>query len=116
MADGSGRYLLHLDTGVLEKGDHVAAAKANFAGQDSPYGDAIHFTVGDTSVTTKEASVLKGDVNRDGHVNLVDFSIMAYWYGKKLTLDFAVIEKERLNGDGVINLTDFSIAAYYWTG
>ena len=53
----------------------------------------------------------RGDVNADCKVNLVDFSIVAYWYGRTnppKTVD--------INGDGKINLVDFSIMAYNWTG
>jgi hypothetical protein len=49
-------------------------------------------------------------------VNLVDFSIAAYWYKRPLSADFKVKEAAKLNGDGKIDLVDFSIMAYYWTG
>lgn len=55
--------------------------------------------------------IIRGDLNRDGHVNIVDFSIMIYWQDKvnpPLGID--------LNNDGKINIIDFSIMAYYWTG
>jgi hypothetical protein len=58
----------------------------------------------------------KADLNCDGRVNLVDFSIAAYWYKRPLNDAFKAIEKDRLNGDGKIDLIDFSIMAYYWTG
>ena len=61
-------------------------------------------------------SYLRGDVNGDGRVNLIDFSIAAYWYRREPSPDFLSVEKERLNGDGKITLVDFSIMAYYWTG
>jgi hypothetical protein len=53
----------------------------------------------------------RGDLNNDCKVNLIDFSIMAYWYKKPappMTVD--------LNGDHVVSLVDFSILAYNWTG
>jgi hypothetical protein len=52
-----------------------------------------------------------GDVNGDGKVNLVDFSVSAYWYRRASpppSID--------ANGDGVVNLIDLSIMAFYWTG
>ena len=55
---------------------------------------------------------LIGDLNCDGRVNIIDFSIMAYWYNKKTTPP----TKIDLNGDGKITLIDFSIMAFYWTG
>ncbi len=56
------------------------------------------------------ASSKKGDVNGDGKVNLVDFSIMAYWY--KRADPPASID---MNGDDKVDLKDFSIMASYWT-
>ena len=58
----------------------------------------------------------KGDLNSDKKVNIVDFSIAAYWYKRTISAEFAAKERERLNGDGKVNLVDFSILAYYWTG
>jgi hypothetical protein len=58
----------------------------------------------------------RGDLNNDGRVNLIDFSIAAYWYDKSLPAVLLTREKERLNGDGRIDMADFSIMAYYWTG
>lgn len=57
----------------------------------------------------------KGDLNSDCSVDLMDFSIAAYWYKKPLSAEFAEIERERLNGDGRVGLADFSLMAYYWT-
>lgn len=58
----------------------------------------------------------RGDLNDDGPVNLIDFSIAAYWHDKSLPAILLAREKERLNGDGRIDMADFSIMAYYWTG
>jgi hypothetical protein len=71
------------------------------------------FVVGDENVAAPTASTTpaKGDLSGDGRVNLIDFSIMAYWYGKPNPP-----AAEDLNGDGKIDLTDFSIMAFYWTG
>ncbi len=51
------------------------------------------------------------DLNNDKRVNLIDFSITAYWY--KRPSPPATVD---LNNDGKVNLVDFSIMAYYWTG
>ncbi len=49
------------------------------------------------------------DINCDGKVNLVDFSIMYYWFEKT-----PVPPRVDLNRDGRVNIFDFSIMAYYW--
>jgi hypothetical protein len=56
-------------------------------------------------------SKIPGDCNFDAKINLVDFSILSFWYKKKnppACLD--------VNHDKIINLVDFSIFAYHWTG
>lgn len=49
------------------------------------------------------------DLNCDTKVNLIDFSIMIYWYEKTPP------DEVDLYKDGKINISDFSIMAYYWT-
>jgi hypothetical protein len=88
-------------------------SKAARDGQISSDSKAVAFTVGDTNLALekKVVALLKSDLNNDGKDNLIDFSIMAFWYNKPNSP-----AKVDLNGDGKINLVDFSIMAYYWTG
>lgn len=53
---------------------------------------------------------LRADLNCDGHVNLVDLSILLYNWGKVKNNPRADINK-----DGVVNLVDFSILLFEWT-
>ena len=53
----------------------------------------------------------KSDVNSDTKINLVDFSILAYWYKRE-----SPPTNVDLNADGKIDLVDLSIMAFYWTG
>ncbi|MEK7174164.1 MAG: dockerin type I repeat-containing protein [Patescibacteria group bacterium] len=116
-ADTDGVYLYNLDTSEFEFGNHSARSKAAIAGSITPFGKTAGFRVGTQSLPAEAArTVLKGDLNNDGRVNLVDFSIAAFWYKRVLSASFAAIEKEKLSGDGKVNLVDFSIMAYYWTG
>ena len=111
-----GFYLYQLGTDVLEKGEHYAKSKSILANQlVSNYSRVVSFKVGDRN-TEKEIKKVcgKADLNCDGRVNLIDFSIAAYWYKRKLTQEAK--EKFDLNGDGKVDLIDFSIMAYYWTG
>jgi hypothetical protein len=50
-----------------------------------------------------------GDLNGDGKVNLVDFSILLYHWGMKYALG-------DLNNNGTVDLPDLSIMLFYWTG
>ncbi len=63
------------------------------------------------TASTAPQKEIQADVNRDRRVNLIDFSIAAFWYkrqGAPAHLD--------LNDDHIVDLADMSIMAYYWTG
>jgi hypothetical protein len=53
-----------------------------------------------------------GDINKDGKINIVDFSILMYFWGQTNPSNPCA----DLNKDGIVNLTDFSIMLYWWTG
>lgn len=114
--DASGAYLLNFDTSLLEMGSHSARSKVARAGEISSFSKTISFLVGTKSVlaTQSATSVQKGDPNNDKKVNLIDFSILAYWFNRPLTP--AATALVDLNGDKKVNLVDFSIMAYHWTG
>ncbi len=110
-ADSDGSYAYDVATSSLELGDHTAKSKAAQGGQITAFGKLVSFTVGDKTVTKSPAVPLTGDVTGDGRVNLIDFSILAYWYKRA-----SPPARVDLNGDGQVNLIDFSIMAFYWTG
>lgn len=111
-ADPNGAYAYSLDTAPLDFGAHLAKSRAAAAGAVSAYGKAVSFEVGTENVPAKPGMPRPGiDLNGDGRVNIVDFSILAYWY-KRPNPPAAT----DLNGDGKVTLVDFSILAYYWTG
>jgi len=71
----------------------------------------LKFVVGDVNKqVVVDSSSLKGDCNRDGVINLIDFSVLAFWY-KKANPPACV----DTNQDKIVDLIDFSILAYYWT-
>jgi len=116
-ADKDGVYLYNFDTSPLAMEQHFAKSKAAVGGAISSFGKTVSFLVGNKTVFTQPSKCPpKADLNNDCRVNLVDFSIAAYWYKRPLGEAFKIIEKERLNGDGKIDLVDFSIMAFYWTG
>jgi hypothetical protein len=70
------------------------------------------FIVGTKNVNAEKAQCsIRGDLNNDCKVNLIDFSMAAYWY--KRANPPANID---LNKDGKVDLVDFSIMAFNWTG
>lgn len=96
-----------LDTSSLDEGTHTTRAKAETPeGLLSSYSKVLAFYVGKYGVAQVSP---KADSNKDGKTNLIDFSIMLYWWGKyNPSVDH--------NQDGVVNLADFSILMYWWSG
>ena len=115
-ADDEGIYLYNFDTALLEMGEHFTKSKTALNGEISSFSKAVSFAVGTETVIKEEQKEqeqepLKGNLNDDDRVNLIDFSIMAYWYNRTSPPD-----NVDLNNDHKIDLVDFSIMAYYWTG
>lgn len=110
-SDKDGAYLYNFDTSPLENGQHSTKSKAALAGLISSFGTSVGFVVGKTNIIKTNTTCGKADVNCDGGVNLIDFSIEAYWYKRS-----SPPLKVDLNGDGKVDLVDFSIMAYYWSG
>jgi len=116
-ADKNGVYLYNFDTSPLAIEQHFARSKSAYNGEISSWSKSIGFLVSTKSIPAPPTKCpAKTDLNNDCRVNLVDFSIAAYWYKRPLSAAFKLIEQERLSGDAKIDLVDFSIMAYYWTG
>lgn len=115
-ADKEGSWIYSIDSKELDFGDYFAKARSVLTNDLSPFSDQIIFLVGYKNQMRSKTLMLAGfrkrcDLNDDGRVNLLDFSIMAFWY-KRLTFP----QKVDLNTDKKVNLTDLSILAYCWTG
>ncbi|OGG91678.1 hypothetical protein A3H16_00320 [Candidatus Kaiserbacteria bacterium RIFCSPLOWO2_12_FULL_53_8] len=110
-SDDGGAYAYTFDTSILDLGSHLAKSKAVLRAEASEFGAAVGFAVGE--VTKLKESKSENDLNQDGRVNLIDFSIMSYWYQRPLAGDGLKID---LNHDGKVDLVDFSILMYHWTG
>jgi hypothetical protein len=115
-SDGQGVYLYNMDSSRLAYGSHTAASRAVTSTEISSQSESVGFQVGSQNVLRPAAPIScearRGDVNCDYRVNLIDYSIVAYWYNRPGT----VPAKVDLNGDGRVTLVDLSILAYYWTG
>jgi hypothetical protein len=107
-----GLYSYAVDTTPFDYGNHTAQSKTTKNTQVSAQSRLVPFIVGLISKKNNNScGTLIGDLNCDGKVNIIDFSIMAYWYKKPNPP-----KKVDLNGDGMVNIVDFSIMTYYWTG
>lgn len=110
-ASGSGNWTLSFDTKDLEEDMHTARAMIHLKSPEgiieSNFSRTVSFYVGKDIV--EEGNCGKADLNCDGFVNLVDFSILLYnWGTAEKTSD--------INADGSVGLIDFSIMMFYWTG
>ncbi|MEI8129932.1 MAG: Ig-like domain-containing protein [bacterium] len=113
IADAGGRYQYQIDASALATGAYTMHAIDIVAGQSSPISKGILFLMGLSTTKVKETNLgcAGGDLNGDGKVDIIDYSIMKYWYKKPNPP--ACVD---LSGDGAINLKDFSILASDWTG
>jgi hypothetical protein len=88
---------------------HVAKAMFETFGvapqAKSGFSQALSFYVGESDRRAPGSA----DLNNDGKVNLIDFSILLFHWNT----DHAIAD---LNSDGRVNLTDFSILLFNWTG
>lgn len=103
---GDGGWTMQLDTNSLVAGFHSVKARVSISeAEKSGYGRAINFYVGTEDVDAPGDT----DINIDGKVNLVDFSIFLTGWGK-------TDQRFDFNNDQKVNLADFSILLFNWTG
>jgi hypothetical protein len=105
--DANGLWSADFDTKGLSVGGYEVRARSLFSdGDSSGFSGALSLGLG------QDASpdfVARSDMNNDGKINLVDFSILLFSWG---TDDPAT----DINGNGKVDLADFSILIFHWTG
>ena len=105
----NGSYKIVLPLTTLPRGDYSVFINYKDDTRNSKF---IKFIIGETNIFfTDSLSSIPGDCNADKIINLIDFSILAFWYGKNNPPPCV-----DTNQDKIINLVDFSILAFYWTG
>lgn len=111
-SDASGNWSLQFDTKSVSVSEHTVKARfvtgANALKTESIYGTALQLFVG-----VKGKATSNSDLNRDGKVNLIDFSILIFWWG---TAGGNSNPPADINGNGKVGLEDFSILLFNWTG
>ncbi len=111
VSEKNGNYFYNFDTLLFDYGDYEAKSGISVAGSIGDFGRTVNFIIGTKNVEKKKTECLPADLNCDGRVDLVDFSIAVYWYKKPSPLTAV-----DLNNDKIVDLTDFSIIAHWWTG
>lgn len=109
-ASGSGGWSRKILASDLAAGAHTARSKAvEQDGDISAFSDTVTFTV--ASTTPPAETFLDADINRDKSVDLIDFSILLYYWNQMKPLG----PRADINHDGNVNIIDFSIMLFYWT-
>ena len=109
--DSNGAFSIAINTSSFSNGTFKIRAKAEQVQGliKTNYSAYTLYGVGQAAVKPTSA-----DLNRDGKVNLVDFSILLYWWG---TPNGGTSDPSAdINGDTKVNLVDFSILLFNWTG
>ncbi len=111
-SSNNGSWTLNLNTSELRVAEHTLRARS-ISGtppltSQSSFSSALQLFIGvDGQVTTPS------DLNRDGKINLIDFSILIFWWG---TAGGNSDPKSDINGNGRVGIEDFSILLFNWTG
>ncbi|MFZ2253550.1 MAG: DUF4215 domain-containing protein [Minisyncoccia bacterium] len=112
VADSSGNWTVPFDTSTVSVNTHTVKARFNLGQSalksESTYGTSISLFVGVEGKATSNS-----DLNRDGKVNLIDFSILIFWWG---TPGGNSNPPADINQNGKVGLEDFSILLFNWTG
>ncbi len=108
-SDSSGKWSLDVDTTGFSAGTYKVRAKAVQEGAVSTnFSGYTFYGVGQAAAVPRSS-----DLNRDGKVNLTDFSILLFWWNSDGGTSNPPAD---INGDGKVSLTDFSIMIFNWTG
>ncbi len=123
-SDQLGSWLYKINSDLLERGEHtIKNQTVTPDGMISPFSESLAFRVGDTDIAFGQivrrpvsaaapACNKNGDINNDKKVNIVDFSIMLFFWNQRNPSNPCA----DINADGQVNLFDFSIMLFWWTG
>lgn len=111
-SSSDGTWTIMLDTKKLKTAEHTIKARSISGNppltSQSSFSTALQLFVGvDGKVTTTS------DLNRDGKVNLTDFSILVFWWGGNGGNSNPSAD---INKNAKVGLEDFSILLFNWTG
>ncbi|NMB56613.1 hypothetical protein GYA19_01590 [Candidatus Beckwithbacteria bacterium] len=97
------------DTNEYIVGDYKVYSLVQKDAFQSLFSNTLIFTVASDTGSSGNPScdISHGDLNCDNITNLIDFSILMYYWGTNNAL-------ADMNTDRIVNLIDFSIMMYYW--
>ena len=111
-AGTDGKWSLSFDTSRVSVAQHTLRARTLTGNPplrtESSFSTSIQLFVGVDGQAT-----LPSDLNRDGFINLIDFSILIFWWQ---TNGGDSDPPADINQNGRVSLEDFSILLFNWTG
>jgi cysteine-rich repeat protein len=111
-SDSNGQWEFSLDTAQLTIAEHTLRARSVTGNPplttESSFSTSLQLFVG-----VEGQPSTPSDLNRDGFVNLIDFSILIFWWQ---TSGGDSDPPADINGNGTVSLEDFSILLFNWTG
>lgn len=108
-SNSDGFWTTTIDTTGFTNGTYKVRAKSSQSALiNSNFSNYTFYGVGEEATLQ-----LNADLNRDGRVNLIDFSILLFWWGGRGGDSDPPAD---INQDGTVSLTDFSILLFNWTG
>ncbi len=93
------------EVSVTPSGPGGGGSSSGSGGSGSYQTVPVHF-----EFTPISGDGIKVDLNQDTRVDLIDFSVLIYWFERD-----GFPEEFDLNKDGIIDIVDFSIMMSYWT-
>jgi cysteine-rich repeat protein len=111
-SDGNGVWSIAYNTKGLDASTHVLRARSLTGAPplqvQSSLSSSVQLSAGVGGKVTTSS-----DLNRDTKVNLIDFSILIFWWQ---TNGGNSDPSADINGNGKVSLEDFSILLFNWTG
>ena len=108
-SDDKGAWSTTLDTSSFSVATYQVRAKSKQdGGAETNWSEYTYYGVGGDAEVP-----INADLNRDGKVNLIDFSILLFWWA---TDGGDSDPPADINRDGTVSLTDFSIMLFNWSG
>lgn len=108
ITDNNGAYAITFDTKGLIEEDHTTKSRSIFEKIVSPFSQVVSFLLVGT-----RSGLNTADLNKLGRVNIIDFSILLFWWNTKNPQGLTIAD---INKDGKVNVVDFSIMLFQWTG
>lgn len=110
-AKSNGSWSYNLNTNSFGQGMYdVIAGALSSIGEYSDFSRMLNFEIF-TVPEIPEGGCRGADLNFDGKVDVIDFSILLYFWGQKNPINSCV----NINDAASVDLIDFSIMMYYWT-